>query len=100
MADLASTLRPAVDAYLRLHPALLPAPFALDLLAFGEYNLNYLATAGERRVVVRLSTGSQEVAAGAGQVLYEGAALRLLEPAGVGPRLWHVDPAKTCFGPC
>jgi Ser/Thr protein kinase RdoA (MazF antagonist) len=93
MTDLASKLLPAVDAYLRLHPEVLPAPFTLDLLAFGEYNLNYLATAGERRVVVRLSTGSQEVAAGADQVQYEGAALRLLEPVGVGPRLFHVDTA-------
>jgi thiamine kinase-like enzyme len=107
---LADDLAPAVRTYLEAHPEVVPPPFHLRLLAAGEYNLNYLATPADgtpalahradgtrdgspqpAAVVVRLSTGSQEVAAGAQQVLYEARALRLLEPSGVAPRLLHVD---------
>ena len=117
---LADDLAPAVRSYLEAHPEVVPPSFHLRLLAAGEYNLNYLATpadgtpspahpagagtrdASPRRaaVVVRLSTGSQEVAAGAQQVLYEARALRLLEPSGVAPRLLHVDttPAGLPYG--
>ena len=117
---LAGDLAPAVRKYLEEHPEVVPPPFHLRLLAAGEYNLNFLATpadgtpsptrlpgAGTRdgssqpaAVVVRLSTGSQEVAAGSQQVLYEARALRLLEPSGVAPRLLHVDttPAGLPYG--
>ncbi|MDQ3701623.1 MAG: aminoglycoside phosphotransferase family protein [Chloroflexota bacterium] len=91
MPDLATALLPAVRHYLDHLPRVLDRPIRLQFLAQGEYNLNYLATAGDRQVVVRLNTGSQEVAAGAQQILYEAAALRLVAPTGIAPRLLHVD---------
>src|SRR5919108_3725542 len=104
--DLAAELLPAVRAYLRCQRHLvepLGEAFELAPLAQGEYNLNYLATASrttDYRVVVRLNTGSQEVAAGARQILYEARALRLLAPPGLAPALLHVDaaPGDVPFG--
>jgi thiamine kinase-like enzyme len=65
-------------------------------LAQGEYNLNYLATSRSsgRRVVLRISTGTQEIATGDEQILYEANALRLLTPLHLAPALFHVDASR------
>jgi aminoglycoside phosphotransferase (APT) family kinase protein len=95
---LTQTLLPQLEAYLaqpRVREALalaLDEPLALSYLAAGEYNINYLlTTADERRLVVRVNTGSQIGQAGGAQIAYEAAALRLLAGQGIGPELYYVD---------
>ena len=91
-----TALLPLAHAYLAKRPALIEPPFEISLLAQGEYNLNYLATSAGtgRRIVLRLSTGTQEIATGAEQILYEASALELLAPLGLAPRLHHVDATR------
>jgi Ser/Thr protein kinase RdoA (MazF antagonist) len=89
--SLADRLRPAVEAYLRQRPELLGNEFQVALLAQGEYNLNFLIETPHTKVVFRISTGSQEIATGAAQILYEARALEFVSRAGVAPRLLHVD---------
>jgi Ser/Thr protein kinase RdoA (MazF antagonist) len=69
-----------------------PGPWRLAFLAQGEYNINYLLTdAIGQRMVLRVNTGTQIGQAGGAQIAYEAAALRLLGPAGVAPRLLALD---------
>jgi hypothetical protein len=97
MLMLATELLPQLHAYLaapRVRDALGLAPngWRLAFLAQGEYNINYLLTAEDRgRQVVRVNVGTQIGQAGGAQIAYEAAALRLLGPAGVAPRLHYVD---------
>ncbi|MBI3971661.1 MAG: aminoglycoside phosphotransferase family protein [Chloroflexi bacterium] len=103
--DLATRLLPAAEAYLRRRPEVIEPPFTIVPLAQGEYNLNYLVTSTAsaslgRRVVLRVNTGSQEIAAGVPQIVYEARALRLLQPSGIAPALFHVDasPGELPYG--
>lgn len=89
-------LLPLVRAYLSRRPQLIEPPLDVSMLAQGEYNLNYLATSlsSGARLVLRLSTGTQEIATGAEQILYEAGALRLLAPLRLAPALVHVDATR------
>jgi thiamine kinase-like enzyme len=91
VSDLASRLLPDVRRYLEETAGLTVADLAL--LAFGEYNVNYLGTINGQPAVVRLSTGAQEIDTGNAPILYEARALELLAPTGIAPRLVMVDPA-------
>lgn len=62
---------------------------AIGILAQGEYNLNYLVSGGDRRVVARVNTGTQ---IGAGdQIGYEYRALEFLRPTGIAPGPYLLD---------
>ena len=89
-------LLPSVRAYLSRRPQLIAPPLDVSMLAQGEYNLNYLATSPTdgARLVLRLSTGTQEIATGDEQILYEAGALRLLAPLRLAPALVHVDATR------
>lgn len=64
-------------------------PLAIAILAQGEYNLNYLISGGDRRVVARVNTGTQ---IGAGdQIGYEYRALEFLRPADIAPEPYLLD---------
>lgn len=95
---LATELLPAIETYLRRpevagHPGLqLTGDWDLRFLAQGEYNINYLLRRDTGPpLVVRVNTGSQIGRPGGDQIAYEAAALRLLAPAGVAPRLHYLD---------
>lgn len=65
-----------------------------ELLAQGEYNINYALThpvSGER-LLLRVNTGSQMHLDK--QIEYEANALKLLEPTGRTPKLLYVDGSK------
>lgn len=101
MSDLFTALHAAVSSYVLTVPALmerLGEPVALSPLAAGEYNLNYVATGARGSAVVRVNTGSQEIAAGEQQILYEATALRALAPTGLAPALYHVDATPAGVG--
>lgn len=93
--DFATSLQPAVRAYLdtaerRARLGFPPeAPLTISILAQGEYNLNYLVSCGERRVVARVNTGTQ-IAEG-DQIGYEYRALAFLRPAGIAPEPYLLD---------
>jgi len=63
-------------------------------LAQGEYNLNYLITAGSLRLVFRVNIGTQINRKD--QVVYEYKALRLLEGSG-SPPAYFVDDSRRFF---
>lgn len=93
--DFAASLLPAISVYLddaarRDRIGFPPdAPLHVSVLAQGEYNLNYLVTCGDRRVVARVNTGTQ---IGAGdQIGYEYRALEFLRPAGIAPAPYLLD---------
>ncbi|MCS6880964.1 MAG: aminoglycoside phosphotransferase family protein [Oscillochloridaceae bacterium] len=95
---LATELLPAIKIYLRRPevagpPGLeLTGDWDLRFLAQGEYNINYLLERDSGPpLVVRVNTGSQIGRPGGAQIAYEGAALRLLAPVGVAPRLHYLD---------
>jgi aminoglycoside phosphotransferase (APT) family kinase protein len=67
-------------------------PFALEPLAQGEYNMNYLVRQGDGAWVLRVNVGTQIDRDD--QILYEYRALRLLEPTGVTPRPFYVDDSR------
>jgi Ser/Thr protein kinase RdoA (MazF antagonist) len=97
-AMLADELLPRLDAYFDapdVRVALgLPrgAELRLAFLAQGEYNINYVLEASDGfRRVVRVNVGTQIGQAGGAQVAYEAAALRLLGPHRVAPRLDYLD---------
>lgn len=101
---LATELLPAIETYLRRpevagHPGLqLTGDWDLRFLAQGEYNINYLLRRDTGPpLVVRVNTGSQIGRPGGDQIAYEAAALRLLAPAGVAPRLHYLDATLACF---
>lgn len=94
-SDFAARLQPAVLAYLdtpqRRAQVGFDAETPLDIaiLAQGEYNLNYLVSAGTRRVVARVNTGTQ---IGEGdQIGYEYRALEFLKLAGFAPEPFLLD---------
>lgn len=89
------TLRPAVEQYLA-GQALEGVPYwdaerlaTVDLLAQGEYNMNYLVQQGTHRWVFRVNVGTQIDRDD--QIRYEFCALKLLEETGVTPRPYYVD---------
>ena len=93
--DFAGALQPAVRAWLdlperRARIGFAPdAPITVSILAQGEYNLNYLVTCGDRRVVARVNTGTQ---IGEGdQIGYEYRALEFLRPTGIAPEPLLLD---------
>lgn len=59
-------------------------PFEVRFLAAGEYNENYLVTAGDRRLVFRINHGTQLGLDD--QISYEFTVLGLVAPSGVTPR--------------
>jgi aminoglycoside phosphotransferase (APT) family kinase protein len=66
--------------------------FKVTPLAQGEYNLNYLLTGGDARLVFRVNIGTQIDRED--QVVYEYDALRLLEFSGVTPKPYFVDDTR------
>jgi len=69
------------------------APFAVEPLAQGEYNMNYIVRQGQSQVwVLRINVGTQIDRAD--QIVYEYRALQLLEPSGVTPRPFFVDDSR------
>ena len=66
--------------------------FEVSPLAQGEYNLNYLLSAGDLRLVLRVNIGTQ--IGREDQIVYEFRALKLLEGSGVTPRAYFVDDSR------
>ena len=64
-------------------------PFAVEPLAQGEYNMNYMVRQDKRLWVFRINIGTQIDRDD--QILYEYHALRLLESTEVTPRPFYVD---------
>jgi len=98
--DLMGELLPEVQAYLSGHdwrdvPRMHGRSFEVSPLAQGEYNLNYLITAGDLRLVFRVNIGTQINRKD--QVVYEYKTLRLLEGSGVTPRPFFVDDSRRFF---
>lgn len=94
-SDFAASLQPKITAFLdrpdrRALLGLAPdVSLDISVLAQGEYNLNYLVTAGDRRIVARINTGTQ---IGTGdQIGYEYRALEFLRPAGIAPEPYLLD---------
>ncbi len=73
----------------------LDVPLSIARLAQGEYNLNYLVTAGTRQVVARINTGSQTAISADEQIGYEFRALEFLRPAGIAPAPYLLDYSGT-----
>jgi aminoglycoside phosphotransferase (APT) family kinase protein len=67
-------------------------PFAVEPLAQGEYNMNYLVRQGDQARVFRVNVGSQ--IGRHDQILYEYLSLRMLEKTGVTPRPLYVDDSR------
>ena len=94
-------LLPQVQAYLneqdwREVPLMRGRPFEVAPLAQGEYNLNYLITAGDLKLVFRVNIGTQ--IGRDDQIVYEYKVLRLLERTGVTPRPFFVDDSRRLSG--
>jgi aminoglycoside phosphotransferase (APT) family kinase protein len=66
--------------------------FAVEPLAQGEYNMNYLVHQEDGTWVLRVNVGTQ--IGRDDQILYEYRALQLLEPTGVTPRPLYVDDSR------
>lgn len=95
--DLMGELLPKVQAYLseqdwRDVPCMHRRSFQVSPLAQGEYNLNYLLRAGNRRLVLRVNIGTQ--IGREDQIVYEFQALKLLERSNVTPRAYFVDDSR------
>jgi thiamine kinase-like enzyme len=82
---------------LRELPVIGERRFTIDLLAGGEYNLNYLLDSQSDGVqlVFRVNIGTQIERED--QILYEYLALRLLEESGVTPKPYFVDDSRSFF---
>jgi len=98
--DRMTELLPEVRAYLsrqdwREVPCVRGRPFDVAPLAQGEYNLNYLITAGDLKLVLRVNIGTQ--IRRDDQIVYEYQALRLLAGSGVTPRPYFVDDSRRFF---
>lgn len=65
-----------------------------ELLAQGEYNINYLFThpVSSKRLVLRINCGSQMHLED--QIGYEAEALKMLEPSGRTPKVYYVDGSR------
>lgn len=70
-----------------------PSDWHITKLAQGEYNINYLLTSGEQKLVLRLNTASQMHLTN--QIEYEFTALKHLIPSGVTPVPLYYDDCKT-----
>jgi aminoglycoside phosphotransferase (APT) family kinase protein len=95
--DLMGELLPRVQAYLREQdwrevPCMHRRFFEVSPLAQGEYNLNYLLSSGDLRLVLRVNIGTQ--IARQDQIVYEFQALKLLERSGVTPTPYFVDDSR------
>jgi aminoglycoside phosphotransferase (APT) family kinase protein len=73
-------------------PAMAGRTFRVSPLAGGEYNLNFLLTAGEDKRVFRVNIGTQ--IARDDQIVYEFKALQLLASSGVTPQPYFVDDSR------
>ena len=98
--DLMTELLPKVQAYLNEQdwkdvPRMHGRSFEVSPLAQGEYNLNYLLSAGDLRLVLRVNIGTQ--IGREDQIVYEFQALKLLEHSGVTPRPYFVDDSHRLF---
>jgi hypothetical protein len=96
--DRMQEMLPRVEAYLSARdwldvPVMAGRSFRVTPLAQGEYNLNYLLTGDETRLVLRVNVGTQIDRDD--QIVYEYKALRLLESSGVTPVPHFVDDART-----
>jgi len=65
--------------------------FSLTPLAQGEYNMNFLLRQKRLNYVVRVNTGSQIGMSLPEQIRYEFETLKMLEPAGVTPKVYLLD---------
>ena len=65
--------------------------FSLTPLAQGEYNMNFILRQGRLKYVVRVNTGSQIGKSLPDQIRYEYDTLKMLEPAGVTPKVYLLD---------
>ena len=68
----------------------------VEFLAAGEYNENFLVHSRAGRFVFRINHGSQLNLED--QIEYEYKALKAVEPSGVTPRVFFVDPEADEFG--
>ena len=98
--DQMTAMQSRVEAYLALRdwsdvPVMTGRSFTVTPLARGEYNLNYLVTAGDQKVVFRVNMGTQIDRDD--QIQYEFATLKLLAGSGVTPIPYHVDDTRTFF---
>ena len=73
-------------------PVMQGRKFTISPLAQGEYNLNYLISAGSLRLVFRVNIGTQ--ISRDDQILYEYRALELLSKSGATPRPFFVDDTR------
>ena len=97
MTDAMQAMQTRVERYLTRHdwsgvPAMAGRDFAVSPLAGGEYNLNFLLTAGEEKRVFRVNLDTQ--IGRTDQILYEFKALQLLAGSGVTPRPYFVDDSR------
>ncbi len=67
-------------------------PWVVTPLAQGEYNLNFLLTSRDAKLVLRVNIGTQ--IGRKDQIVYEFKALKLLTPSRVTPRAWFVDDSR------
>ncbi len=100
MPDLSiNTFLPQARSYLeRTRPEGIPgwqphSSFNIMPLGQGEYNMNFLIQQQNCRWVMRVNTGSQIGLPIQDQIVYEYQALQLLDPAGVTPTPYFVDPS-------
>jgi aminoglycoside phosphotransferase (APT) family kinase protein len=97
MKDAMRAMQGRVERYLSRRdwsdvPAMAGRRFVVSPLAGGEYNLNFLLTAGEEKRVFRVNIDTQ--IARSDQILYEFKALQLLADSGVTPRPYFVDDSR------
>lgn len=95
--DLLALYRDRVAAYLASRDwddvvPLAGGRFQVEPLAGGEYNLNYLLSDGEHRLVFRVNIGTQ--IGRDDQIVYEYEALRLLGSSGATPLPYFVDNSR------
>ncbi len=97
MTDVMQTMQGEVERYLAWRdwsdvPAMAGRTFAVSPLAGGEYNLNFLLTAGAEKLVFRVNIDTQ--IGRDDQIVYEYKALELLAASGVTPRPYFVDDSR------
>ena len=97
MTDLMQAMQGPVERYLARRdwadvPAMADRTFVVSPLAGGEYNLNFLLTAGEEKRVFRVNIDTQ--IGRDDQIVYEFKALQLLAASGVTPQPYFVDDSR------
>ncbi|MDJ0856258.1 MAG: phosphotransferase [Desulfobacterales bacterium] len=97
MTDAMQAMQARVERYLARHdwadvPMMTGREFTVSPLAGGEYNLNFLLTAGNEKRVFRVNIDTQ--IGRQDQVLYEYKALQLLAGSGVTPQPYFVDDSR------